>query len=78
MAWSRRNFLATVGVGASITTIAHIAKSAEKVQAEMRSGQSADWENLRERFHLDPAYIHLAGLLITSHPLPAQQAIEQY
>lgn len=39
---------------------------------------ASDWEGVREQFNLDPNYIHLAGLLITSHPTPVREAIAQY
>lgn len=36
------------------------------------------WEAVRALFPLSPAYAHLAGLLLTSHPRPVQEAIEAH
>lgn len=37
-----------------------------------------NWENVRELFSLDFSYVHLALGMLTSHPLPVRQAIEQH
>lgn len=36
------------------------------------------WEEIRQQFKLDPDYIHMAGLLLASHPTPVQEAIEEH
>lgn len=44
-----------------------------------KSPNSSDlWANIRAQFQLDPEFIHLAGLLIASHPRPVQAAIARY
>jgi isopenicillin-N epimerase len=81
MSLSRRNFLATVGLGASVTTITSIASCADEWVAMAQTAgntEAGNGANLRDLFGLDETYIHLAGLLIASHPAPVQQAIEQY
>ncbi|WP_416669279.1 aminotransferase class V-fold PLP-dependent enzyme [Egbenema bharatensis] len=82
MTWSRRNFLATVGLGTSVSAVLNVATqrtiaSAQTVRASLQAG-SADWTNIHDLFGLDQRYIHLAGLLIATHPAPIQAAIEDY
>ena len=44
----------------------------------LRSAQLDDWEQVRAEFPLTPAYIHLGGLLIASHPTAVREAIERH
>lgn len=37
-----------------------------------------DWDAVRAQFRLDPEYIHMAGLLIASHPDPVREAIDKH
>lgn len=37
-----------------------------------------DWDAVRRLFRLDPAYLHLSGFFIASHPEPVRQAIEAF
>lgn len=80
MSWSRRNFLFSAGLGAAATTIAGVASGTEKPSADEKLAlQSANnWEGVRAYFNLDPNYIHMAGLLIATHPAPVHNAIEQH
>src|SRR5574339_641641 len=72
--WSRRNFLISAGLGATATTIANSIHSDKTSAAE----SVVSWKNVRSYFNLDPNYIHVAGLLIATHPLPVHNAIEEY
>ncbi|OKH33455.1 aminotransferase V [[Phormidium ambiguum] IAM M-71] len=72
--WSRRNFLISAGLGATATTIANSIHSEQTSAAE----SVISWKNVRSYFNLDPNYIHVAGLLIATHPLPVHNAIEEY
>lgn len=72
--WSRRNFLISAGLGATATTIANSIHSDKTSAAE----SIVSWKNVRSYFNLDPNYIHVAGLLIATHPLPVHNAIEEY
>ncbi|MFB2880177.1 aminotransferase class V-fold PLP-dependent enzyme [Floridanema aerugineum] len=74
MSWSRRNFLFSAGLGATVTTLANSIHSDKTSATE----SVINWKNVRSYFNLDPNYIHVAGLLIASHPLPVQNAIEQH
>lgn len=38
----------------------------------------SDWESVRRMFRLDPAFLHLSGFYISSHPEPVRQAIEAF
>lgn len=42
------------------------------------AGRGDEWEDVRRLFDVDPEYIHLGGLLITSHPRPVRDAIERH
>jgi isopenicillin-N epimerase len=83
MSWSRRNFLATVGLGTSVSTVLNLASqraiaTAQTVQSDSLRSDPEEWTNIRDWFGLDERYIHLAGLLIATHPVPIQAAIEDY
>ncbi len=41
-------------------------------------GGSPDWDAVRKLFDLDPGYVHLAGLLLASHPQPVRDALSGY
>ncbi|KEZ63652.1 class V aminotransferase, partial [Pseudomonas syringae pv. syringae FF5] len=36
------------------------------------------WTRLKQLFNQDPGYVHLSNFLVTSHPAPVRQAIEQH
>lgn len=89
MSWTRRNFLITAGLGTAASTVGatHSAKASEAknssskrqfISAQSQSAQFETWEDVRTHFILDPDYIHLAGLLLASHPAPVQAAIEKH
>ncbi|RMQ41956.1 Aminotransferase, s V [Pseudomonas cichorii] len=73
----RRTFLKQAGIlaaalpmGASLSTSV-MAASNELVARDK-------WTILRDLFNQDPDYIHFANFLITSHPKPVRDAIEQH
>ncbi|MBE9171168.1 aminotransferase class V-fold PLP-dependent enzyme [Pleurocapsales cyanobacterium LEGE 06147] len=83
MTWNRRNFLAFTGLGALATgVLANLKGCAEEPAANQvvvqQTTDNDDWAEVRNQFVLDQDYIHLAGLLITSHPTPVREAIDQY
>jgi selenocysteine lyase/cysteine desulfurase len=47
-------------------------------QARPPAGPGTSWEAVREEFELDPSVIHMAGLLLASHPRPVREAIAKY
>lgn len=76
MAWTRRNFLLTAGLGTAAGTLA----SSNAATADKSSQYQSlnNWREVRGHFNLDPKYIHMAGLLLASHPAPVQSAIDQH
>lgn len=76
MAWTRRNFLLTAGLGTAAGTLA----SSNAATADKSSQYQSlnNWREVRAHFNLDPKYIHMAGLLLASHPAPVQSAIDQH
>lgn len=75
MAWTRRNFLLTAGLGTAAGTLA----SSHAVSQPTAQPKSLNnWREVRAHFNLDPKYIHMAGLLLASHPAPVQSAIDKH
>ncbi|ACK72297.1 aminotransferase class V [Gloeothece citriformis PCC 7424] len=56
----------------------NFASPVEETNSLTGKPSSDEWQDIRNDFNLDPNYIHLAGLLLTSHPAPVHQAIEEY
>jgi selenocysteine lyase/cysteine desulfurase len=69
MPLSRRELLIAAGLG---TTAAALSG------ASVVAAPGDDWTAVRERFRLSPDYVHLAGLLLASHPLPVREAIDRH
>ncbi len=80
MSLNRRDFIVAAGLGAATATLADVTGSTKEPRAvnQIAMQGASDWESVREQFNLDSNYIHLAGLLITSHPTPVREAIAQY
>lgn len=76
MAWTRRNFLLTAGVGTAAGTLA--SSNAATADKSSQYQSLKNWREVRAHFNLDPKYIHMAGLLLASHPTPVQSAIDQH
>jgi len=81
MALSRRKLLAA-GLGTTAAALTNARAGAEERTAPQGNPPIAapgdDWSAVRAQFRLSPDYIHLAGLLLASHPLPVREAIEQH
>lgn len=79
MAWSRRNFLLTAGLGTAAGTLVNpqIATS-QSANHRAKHQNFKNWRAVRTHFNLDPKYIHMAGLLLASHPIPVQSAIDKH
>ncbi len=77
MSWTRRSFLIAAGLGSAASTVVSDKSGARESTATARAALTdlTDWDAVRARFDLDPQYIHLAGLLLASHPAPVQAAI---
>jgi isopenicillin-N epimerase len=78
---SRRQFLSAAGTAAAAATLGNAAAACAADPASARgptARRGDDWELVPSRFSLDRDYIHLAGLLIASHPEPVARAIERH
>ncbi|WP_299488139.1 aminotransferase class V-fold PLP-dependent enzyme [Acaryochloris sp. IP29b_bin.137] len=77
MAWTRRNFLLTAGLGTAAGTLVP-SQAAGNANTSPHQQEFKDWRAVRRHFNLDPRYIHMAGLLLASHPAPVQTAIDRH
>ncbi|WP_303902777.1 aminotransferase class V-fold PLP-dependent enzyme [Thiohalomonas denitrificans] len=68
----RRDFLAAATIAAALPELDGYRRAAG---AEIVDG---DWETIRAQFRLDPTYVNMVGLLLTSHPEPVHNAIREY
>lgn len=73
----RRTFLKQAGLlAAALPMGASLTHSATAAAIELAPKDK--WATLRGLFNQDPDYIHFANFLITSHPRPVSDAIEQH
>lgn len=82
----RRAFLGRTGVGLAAGALAGTIPGSGALSA--LSGTTApeplppsgtnEWDAVRAQFDLSSEYIHLAGLLLASHPAPVREAIERH
>ncbi|MCV4341440.1 pyoverdine-tailoring periplasmic protein PvdN [Pseudomonas capsici] len=73
----RRTFLKQAGLlAAALPMGASLMPSA--MAASTGQAPKDKWSTLRGLFDQDPDYIHFANFLITSHPRPVREAIEQH
>jgi selenocysteine lyase/cysteine desulfurase len=80
MPLSRREFLLRSGLGVTAGAIAGAAawpRGAPAADVETPPDLN-DWEAVRNEFDLSRDWIHLAGLLLASHPRPVREAIERH
>lgn len=77
----RRDFLGGTGValafGSIVASCAPGASPAERGLARLLNGE-ADWGDVRALFPLNPDYIDMSAMLITSHPKPVSEAIDRH
>jgi isopenicillin-N epimerase len=80
----RRNFLRTAGIAAAGSTLTGLSACnneesdrARTYSPEVQPGTDS-WEGVRAHFELDPEFIHMAGLLLASHPTPVRDAISEH
>nr|WP_246884070.1 aminotransferase class V-fold PLP-dependent enzyme [Pseudomonas chlororaphis] len=74
---NRRTFLKHASLLAAALPLGTFAIGQARATATPATSQQP-WAQLRQLFDLDPDYVHLANFLITSHPKPVREAIEQY
>jgi isopenicillin-N epimerase len=75
MSIDRRTFLKSASAAACVTLVPSQSACATEPQ---RRGRLNDWSDVRAQFRLDPGYIHLAGLLLSSHPVGVAEAIGRH
>ncbi len=88
MSLKRRDFIVAAGLGATAASFGKLIDNPNKYTAvsqtkpitvsQTETENTDEWQEIRSQFNLDPNYIHMAGLLITSHPMPVRDAIAQY
>lgn len=67
----------------SFLTHTSTAIGAGLIQPNIYTGKSVkpdlgSWSDVRSLFKLDPDYIHMAQMLLASHPAPVQEALDKY
>lgn len=72
MTSSRREFLTLAGAALAA---ASLPGCGDDEAARRGPGDGTRWGRVRGRFRLDPGYIHMAGLLLASHPDPVRERI---
>ncbi|MGL6159183.1 aminotransferase class V-fold PLP-dependent enzyme [Microbulbifer sp.] len=79
MTLSRRDFLLSLGLGATASTLQGVVACGKSTADGQGAEKGSDeWESIRARFALSPDHIHLAGLLIASNPDPVRKTIEEH
>jgi isopenicillin-N epimerase len=80
MTIDRRRFLGYAAAGTAAAAAAVVAGCGDDSGREgawWRRDRRDDWDDVRRLFTVDREYIHLAGLLIASHPRPVAAAIAE-
>ena len=83
--FDRRDFLSRAGLGlgaglglSACGTARAAAPAVPATTAAAKPAALTDWAAVRGEFSLSPAYVHLALMLLTSHPRPVRDAIERH
>jgi isopenicillin-N epimerase len=71
---SRRDFLAKAGTAAALSALTPLSIATSPPAGAVAPGV----DGVRDLFELDWSYIHMAGLLLASHPKPVAEAIERH
>jgi isopenicillin-N epimerase len=79
---NRRDFIgraALLGVGGgALGSLPSTVAGTAALRAAAVGSDGPEWDAVRGEFDLDPGVIHLAGLLLASHPTPVRRAIERH
>jgi isopenicillin-N epimerase len=75
MSINRRSFLQKSAVTTSLLVL-----GSSRIDAQTKAVPAPEmpWEQVREEFELDPSVIHMAGLLLATHPRTVREAIGKY
>jgi isopenicillin-N epimerase len=72
----RRDFLAATATALAAVAVGGCAREPRPGRVPPRGDD--EWEQVRARFRLDPERIHMAGMLLASHPRAVHEAITRY
>ena len=79
---NRRKFLKHTAFAVTIGTLAgasqRVVKALNSNTDYQKDDDFQDWAAIRSHFLLSPNHIHLAGMLLASHPAPVRQAMEMH
>jgi isopenicillin-N epimerase len=75
---SRRSLLIGSAAAAGAVAVGYQFTRSSEPESFDYSRVASDWEALRASFELDPNWVHMAGLLLASHPTPVKLALEKY
>lgn len=78
---SRRSFLSYIASGAAGAAglkVLGCARPAAPVDVSRPDHDVRTWEGVRSLFSLEPSWLHFAGFLLASHPIPVREAIERH
>jgi isopenicillin-N epimerase len=77
---NRRRFLKAIGQAGAISTLWAASAPAVQLPPARGDGVSADtsWDEVRRLFELRQDRIHMAGMVMASHPTPVTRAIETH
>ena len=80
MSINRRGFIRGAGLGAGAMGGGACRNGRpERLAANLAGpGSPPSWESVRAEFPLSREHIHLALMLVTSHPRPVREAIERH
>lgn len=74
----RRIFLAGLASALGGGLLGQFGGAPSPPEPEPESSSDDPWEDVRAEFAADPKTVHLAGMLIASHPAPVREAIEKH
>ena len=74
----RRKFIRNSGLAASTLGLSGPSFGYGSKSAASQSLNLSDWQSVRDEFVLDPALIHMTGLLLASNPRSVRHAIDTY
>ena len=81
MTLARRELLAQAGLLAAgaVASAGGLSKAAaQSIPQPQASGSVGDWDAVRAQFALSDDFIHMSAMLISSHPKPVRDAIDQH
>ncbi len=79
MSHDRRSFLVRTGLGlAGALAASRVALRSQPPSPAEGTPRLNTWEAVRDQFNVSRDHIHLAGMLLATHPAPVREAIEMH